>query len=880
MSLWRQFTRGLHVLTHRRASDQEIIDEAQHYLDQATAEHIGRGSSPDEARRAARLELGTVAAVREQVRDYGWENLIDTLFSDLCYAARRLRSSPGFTTVSVLTLALGIGATTAIFSGVNPILFQALPYPVADRIMMLWEKRSDGSRGDGNFGTYRELAARSRSLDAIAVMKPWQPTMTGAAEPERFDGQRVSASYFRVLGVAPAIGKDFLAADDQLNGPMVVILSDALWRRRFGGDSTILGRSITLDDNSYLVLGIMPHGFENVVAPTADVWTPLQYDMSLGSAWGHHLHTIGRLAQGVDAEQAKRELDQIAGAPIVAIPPAPWASVQNGFIVTSLQDDLTRAVKPALLAVLGAVILVLAIACVNVSNLLLARSEQRRGEFAIRAALGAGRKRLIRQLLTESLLLAAIGGLVGMIVAKLGVRALVALSPAGLPRVNAIAVDGSVFAFATGVTVLIGIGFGLIPALHAARPNLQTGLRQGSRRTAGGHHGVRSTLVVAEVALALMLLVGSGLLLRSLQHLFGVAPGFNPSRLLTMQVQISGHRFDDDANTRQFFAQSLDAVRNIPGITAAGLTSQLPLSGEYDKYGVRFESSLPDDPEGEGGVFRYAISPGYIEAMGIPLRRGRVLDEHDITGAPLAALINESFAKRRFPGIDPIGQHLHLGQDTGPWFTIVGVVGDVKQLSLAVNESDAVYVPLPQWYFADHALSLVARSRTNPTALAPAIRAAIWSVDKDQPIVRVATMDDLVADSAAERRFALILFEAFALVALVLAAAGIYGVLSGSVTERTREIGVRSALGASRSHIVGLVVRQGMLLTGLGTLIGLIGAAAASQALISLLFGTSRLDPLTYLGVMVLLLAVSAIACWVPAWRAARVEPSITLRAE
>jgi putative ABC transport system permease protein len=877
VSLWRQLTRGLRGLTHRSLADREVADEVQHYLELSAEAHMARGLSRDEALRAARLELGGVTRVEEQVRGYGWENLVETFLADLRYAARRLRATPGFTAVTVLTLALGIGATTAIFSAVKPVLFEPLPYPQAGRIMAIWDMGPDGARADGTFGTYVELGARSRSFDAIAVMKAWQPTLIGTGEPERLEGQRVSWSYLRVLGVAPALGEDFHPSDDRLDGPRVVILSHALWRRRFGGDRAIIGRPITLDDDSYVVIGIMPRGFENVLAPSAELWMPLQYDMSRGNAWGHHLRIVGRLRPGFGPDEARRELRGIAGGPVPEFPRAPWASLDNGLLVSSLQGDLTRGVKPALLAILGAAALVLVIACVNVTNLLLARGVQRRGEFALRAALGAGHDRLVRQLLTESLLLAALGGAAGMGVAMLGVRALVALSPPDLPRAVAIGVDGVVFAFGLGITTLLGLAVGLSPALHGSRDEPHRDLQHGSARTAGGNRRARSALVVAEVALALVLLVGSGLLFRSLERLLAVSPGFDATGLLTMQVQTSGHRFDDDSTTNRFFSQALEAVRRAPGVRAAALTSQLPLSGDVDRYGVHFDPSPSDDPGEVLGTFRYAVSPGYIETMGIPLRRGRSLDERDRAGAPRVALISESMAKRRLPGLDPIGRRLRIGD--GPSYAIVGVVGDVRQLSLALTESDAVYVTASQWRFADDAMSLVVRPRGGGS-VAPGVRRAIWSVDKDRPIVRVATMGDLVAASGAARRFTLILFEAFALTALALAAAGIYGVLAGSVVERTREIGVRSALGASRRDILALVIRQGMALTGLGVAIGVAGAALATQAIVAMLFGVSRLDPATYLGVIGLLAGVAMTACAVPAWRAARVDPAGTLRSE
>jgi putative ABC transport system permease protein len=878
VGLARQLARGLHALVRRSTTDREIADEVDHYVAEATAAHMARGLSPQDAARAAQLEIGNATSVREQVRTSGWENTIDTALADARYAWRRLRATPGFTAITVLTLALGIGATTAIWSAVSTILFRSLPYPGADRIVTVWDRATDGGRIETTFGTHRELAERARGFSTIAVMKAWQSTATGPAEPERLTGQRVTAGYFRVFGVAPALGRDFADSDDRANGPRVVILSDALWRRRFGADPAIVGRTITLDDDPHLVIGIMPKGFQSVLAPSAELWAPLQYDMLQGRAWGHHLRMAARLRDGQPLDAAARELASISKNPVEEFPRAPWASLQNGLLVGSLQDDVTSGVRPALLAILGAVTLVLVIVCVNVTNLLLARGAQRRGEFAVRAALGASRGRLVRQLLTESLLVAALGGLIGMGVATVAIGVIVRLSPPDLPRVAAIRIDGMVFAVGLALTTLIGLAFGVAPALQAMRSDPNVHLQRASRRATGGHRGTRSALVVAEVALALLLLVSSGLLLRSIERLFAVPIGFDPSRMLTMQVQTAGHRFDDVAITRRFFARVLDEVRRVPGVTAAALTSQLPLSGDADLYGVHFDPSPVNDPGEVRGSFRYAVSPGFFEAMRIPLRRGRLLDERDRADAPLVAVISESVARRRLAGIDPIGRRLKIGDS--PLYTVVGVVGDVRQLSLAFTDADAVYTTASQWGPTDDAMSLVVRARGDAASLAPAVRDAVWSVDKDQPIVRVATMDELLAASAASRRFALTLFEAFALAALVLAAAGIYGVLAGSVVERSREIGVRSALGASQRDIVALVLGQGMRLTALGVVIGLLGTVVATQALVTMLFGVSRLDPVTYVGVIALLAATAAVACAVPAWRASRVDPVTTLRAD
>ena len=532
------------------------------------------------------------------------------------------------------------------------------------------------------------------------------------------------------------------------------------------------------------------------------------------------------------------------------------------------------------MAILGAAGLVLLIVCVNVTNLLLAFGARRRNEFGMRAALGAGQMRMIRQVLTESLLIAAIGGALGIAVAEAGVRALVALSPPDLPRVGAIHVDGAVFAFGLAITTMVGLIVGLLPALQASRGDATAGLQQGSRTTTSGRHSMRRTLAVSQIALALVLLVTAGLVLRSLERLFAIDPGFDAAHLLTLQVQQTGHQLDSDEARARFLTQTLEAVRGVRGVTSAAFTNQLPLSGDFDVYGVKFES-LTGTAE---GALRYSVTPDYFVTMGIPLLRGRLLDERDTAANPGAVVLSESLVKRKFPHQDPIGQRVRVGPNALhadlPWATIVGVVGDVKQASLALSQSEAFYTLTPQWSWVDSAQSLVVRTHGDAARFAPAVKNAIWSVDKDQPVVRVATMSNLLESSEAQRRFALILFEAFGMVALLLAAVGIYGVLSGGVTERMREIGVRAALGASRRSILMLVLRQGMTLTAIGVLIGLLGAMAASRIVVSLLYGVSRFDLLTYISVIALLAIVSGIACWLPAWRAAKVDPSITLRAE
>ncbi|HKV71785.1 MAG TPA: ABC transporter permease [Gemmatimonadales bacterium] len=875
MSIRRQLQRGLAVLFRRDAADQDLSDELEHYVTEAAAAYVRQGLNPAEAERRARMDAGSLASVREEVRSGGWESLIETGLTDVRYALRRLVGSPGFTFVTTLTLALGIGATTAIVSAVTPILFRPLPYPHAERLAAVVEDHK-GVRGAGTFALYHAFADQTHSFDALAVTRRWQPTLTGSGRPDRLVGERVSHEYLRVLGVSPLMGRDFTETEDRLSGPRVVVVSDGLWRGRLSADPAILGKSLMLDGDPYLVIGVMPPGFEDVEDPAAELWAPLQYDMSQGTAWGHHLRTVGRLKPGLGLGAATADVAGVGRTVLTQRRPETY-DPNTDFMVASLQGELTRGVRPALLTIVGAVILVLLIALVNVTNLLLARGVQRRTEFALRAALGAGRSRLVRQLLTESLVVAAVGGALGIAVAAVGVKAIVALSPAGLPRADAIAVNGTVLLVGALVTTLVGLAVGILPALHATRSDPQQDIQQGSRRTVGGHRRARGILVAAEVALALVLLVGSGLLLRSSARLFAVDVGFDQARMLTMQVQLSGHRFDDDSSIVRFYTRALDAVRAVPGVTAAGFTTQLPLSSDDDEYGAHFDAE-PDRPAATYDVFRYAVTPGYLETLGVPLLSGRSLGADDRAGSPLVAVISASLARDRFGAADPLHRQLKLGP-AGP-YTIVGVVGDVHQASLAQSQGEAVYLPVGQWPFPDRSMSLVLRGRGALALLAPAAQSAVWSVDPDQPIVRVATMSDLVARTAGERRFALTLFELFALAALGLAAAGIYGVLSGSVNERTRELGIRSALGASRTEVVRMVVSQGARLTGVGAVLGLIAAAGLSRLIASLLFETPPVEPVTYLTVTALLFVVALVACSVPAVRASRVDPVEALRAD
>jgi putative ABC transport system permease protein len=859
--------------------------EVRHFVEQRARELQREGMSQGQALRRATLEIGNVTLTREHVRRSGWEHGLDTLLGDVRYAARRLARDPVFTLVAALTLALGIGAATAIFSAVNPILFRALPYPGAERVVAVSDRGADGSPAEPTYGTYEELVSRARSFALLSATDLWRPSLTGTDEPERLEGQRVSANYFRTLGVLPAVGRSFDTSEDVRGAARVAVLSDRVVQRRFGGERALVGTSISLNGEPHVVVGIMPPGFVDIMAPATDVWAPLQAQPRAAPQsreWGHHYRIIGRLATGLDVEAARRELAVIASQSVAEFPRPAWAAMANGMLVRGLQDDVTAAARPALIAIVAAAAVLLLIACVNVTNLLLARSGRRRAEFALRSALGAGGRRLVRQLLTESVMLAGIGGALGFVVAQAGVGALVALSPPGLPRAELIRVDGTAFLFGMAVTTIVGIVVGLMPALIASRADVRSGM-QGASRTIASRGATRGVLVVSEVALALVLLVGAGLLLRSLDRLFAVSPGIRPGQALTMQI------VDPDGPTRTseerlaFFEQAVTAVRNVPGVTAAELTSQLPLSGDLDAYGYVVASRPEMQPGEDGAAMRYSVTPDYFRAMGIPLLRGRLLQPTDRAGAPPSFVISESLARGTFGDADPIGQQMRFGPDADgsrPWGTVVGVVGDVKQESLASTFAAAFYVPAGQWRWVDPVQSLVVRTSGDAAAMTNAVKRAVWSVDRNKPITRVATMQELVMRTAAQQRFASVIYGTFAVAALLLAAVGLYGVISGRVAERTREIGIRTALGATRGEIVRGVLSNGLVLTALGVVIGVAGASATSRLLETLLYGVSRADLATYLGVIALLGGVAVVACWAPARRAAAVDPAITLRAE
>jgi putative ABC transport system permease protein len=802
-----------------------------------------------------------------------------TFLADLRHGVRLLRRSPAFTILAVLTLALGVGATTAIFSVADPVLFRPLPFPNADRLVVVGERDADGTMSNVGYATYADLNREARTLERAAAAGSWQVTLDGHGAPERVDGQRVSASFFSMLGVRPALGRDFAPGEDTPATNQVVILGHGLWVRRYGSDSSIVDKNISINGRPYRVAGVLPESYESVIAPGAEIWRVLGYDASLPYACRtcRHLRMFARLRADITPARAAAELSELS-ARLVREYPKEYPAA--GAIVKPLGDATMGPTRPVLWAVFGASVLVLLIAAANVANLQLARAMRREEEFAIRSALGAGRRRLTAQLLAEGIVLALIGGTTGLLVARFTLGALLGQLPPTMPRLSAIRLDGMALAVGAAITVLLGVVVGLVPAARRDDGVLSGALR-GGRRLTYGRHLARASLVVTEVALALMLLVGAGLLGRSLLRLLSVDPGFDASHLLTLQTQSAGPKYPDSLSVYANHMRVIDALRRLPGVERVGTANQLPLGGNVDSYGINGQDKPLANPELAPYADRYTVSPDFIGTMGIAVERGRAFTEADNSDrAPRVVIASAGLAKRIWPGEDPIGKRIRMGDPNGAWRTVIGIVGNIHHRALDADDASQIYIPERQWQFADNAVAVVVRTHGKPSNLASAVRNAAQAVDLTQPITSLSTMDQVIATSTAQRRLALLLFVSFAALALVLAVAGIYGVLAGAVTERTREIGVRTALGATPASILAMVLLQGARLAGAGLLLGLVGALSLGRFLQSLLYGVGSTDPVTLAGVALLLAGVALAACLLPALRALGIDPIAALRAE
>jgi putative ABC transport system permease protein len=797
-----------------------------------------------------------------------------TLLQDLRYGARTLAKKPGFALLIVVTLALGIGANTAIFSAVNAVLLRPLPFAQAEQLVMVYAQTP---RGERNYVAYPDLLdwrRQSQSFSELAGFVPQSVNLTGRDEPARLIGGFVTANFFPLLKVAPAVGRDFRAGEDQPGAAGVAVLSHGLWQTRFGGEASVIGQAVTLNNQPFTVVGVLPPEFafpQNAV----DVWVPLQFYPNFSLDRGRtSAAVLGHLKPDVTMEQAQAEMTAIAGR-LAAEYPA--TNKERGVTLVWLQDDLVERVRPSLLVLWGAVGFVLLLACANVANLLLARASGRAREFALRAALGAGRARLVRQLLTEAVLLALAGGTLGLLLGWWGVDVMAANNPVELLPAADIKLDWTALGFTLGLSLLTGIIFGLAPALRFSRPDLQGVLKEGGKGALGGRSRLRSALVVAQVAIALVLLIGSGLMVKSFLKLAGVAPGFDPDNLLTLEYRVPRNKYPQPAQQWAFHKDVVERVRQLPGVESAAAVGALPHSGNMMTTGFvpSHQADLPAGQEPRAQLNR--ADQYYFSAMRIPLLSGRVFSERDHADAPRVVVINRAMAERFYADRDPVGQTVRLteGNVTA---TIIGVVGDVKHYSLDEPTVAQIYVAYPQDPFIF--TTLVVRTQTEPMAMAGTVRAAVWSVDKDQPVWKVRTMEFLLDRAVGSSRFLTSLLTGFSILALLLAGVGVYGVLSYAVTERTHEIGVRMALGAGRRDILRLIARQGLLLAGVGVGAGLVAAFLLTRFLTQLLFGVSPTDPLTFVGVAALLLVVALAACFVPARRATKVDPMVALRCE
>ena len=855
----------------RRHRDLELDEELAGHMRMAIEERVARGERREDAERAARREFGNVGVVKEVTREMWGGGWFERLLQDVRYGARTLRRSPGFTIVALSTLALGIGATTAMFTVVHAVLLRPLPYPRSDRLVRIaydYPKSPFITEGGISDRQWVDARSRYRMFTRVAAFTPGLVTLTNAGDPVRLQEASVAAGLFETLGITPALGRTFGRDDELVGGEPVVILGDALWRERFGADSNVVGRPITLDGVRHTVLGVMPQGFAYPL--DARLWRPLR--LQLAPNRFQILSVIGRLRDGATRAQALAELDALAAAD----------RARDSMVarVTPLKDTVVGDVTRSLLVFAGAVGLVLLIACTNVANLLLMRATTRRREMAVRAALGAGRRRLVRQLVTESALLWVGAGVAGAGIAVAGVRALLALAPAGrIPRHGEIGVDAVALAFALVVSLGTGLIFGLIPALRATGSSVRDALAASARTMTGRDGRLRGALVMAEIAFALVLLTGAALMMESFIRLRRVELGFRPEGLASLTVDLPDATYQSAPAMQAAHEAVLDRLEKIRGVTSAAAVNFIPLGGPMIRGDIKVDGrTLPPSYL----VAKPSVSPGYFRTMGIRLRLGREFTAQDAASSPHVVIVSESVARQIWPDLSPIGQRISNKDVPGPgdWLTVVGVVDDVGQTSIDVHREPAIYQPiqqLTQTFFLGH-MSFIVRAVGDPALLLPMMRRALRDVDPNQPIGSIGTVESAISATVAEPLFQARLIGAFSIVALVLAAIGIYGVVAYSVAERTREIGIRVALGAGRGDVVGMVLRRLLVLLVPGVALGVAGALATTRVLSSLLFEIRPDDPATFISVAVLLAAVAIVAGMMPARRASRVDPLVALK--
>jgi putative ABC transport system permease protein len=876
--------------------ETEIIEELSQHLDDAYQHALLDGLTAEEAKAVALDELADhqllinelrrserAAPLEPAILGHGRRgNVFEDLLQDIRYGVRALAKNLSFTTVAVIALALGIGANTAIFSVVNAVLLRPLPFKDPSRLIMIWEDASFAGfpHNTPSAADFLDWQNQNQSFSQMSAIERASFNLTNSGDPERLDGRRVSGNFFNMLGVEPQLGRHFTAAEDKAGASHVVMLSNALWQRRFASDPGVVGKQLMLNGESYTVVGVMPPSFQ---FPTSEdlLWTPLAFTNQEATNRGrHYLQVVGRLKDGVTEPQAQAEMSTIASR---LEQQYPRTNTRVGITLVPLHDELVGDIKSPLLLLLGAVAFVLLVACANVANLLLARGAVRQKEIATRVALGASRWRLARQFLTESLLLSLLGGLIGVMLAAVAVYLLRSLIPAGISQADLVGIDLRVLGFTLLISLVTGIVFGLAPITQASNFNLNETLKEGGRDSSAGSRGhrTRSLLVVGEVAISLVLLIGAGLLVNSFIRLSTMNPGFRTDHLLTMNVVLPDTKYREDSAKIGFYDDLVQRVESLPGVKSAAVINSIPLVLQGDSFDISIEGRPEYTPDTRPEITTRAISAHYLKTMGIELLKGREFNEHDRADSTPVAIISKTMAQRLWPNEDPVGKRLKPGslQSNDPWIEVVGIAGDVRQLKLNVDPKLQMYLPYSQFlFFAPR--HLVVNTEVEPLSLAGTLRNTVWQIDRDQPVSNVSTMADVMSESVARQRFTMLLLAILAALALVLAAVGIYGVMSYSVAQRTHEIGVRMALGASTAAVLKLAISQGLRLVTIGLVIGLVIAFLLTRVMSTMLFGVTATDPMTFLIISFVLIAVAAFASYVPARRAAKVDPLVALRYE
>jgi len=879
----------------RKKWELELSEEVRDHVELQITANIAAGMSAQEARRQAALEFGGAEAVKENCREQRRGFWLETLWADARYGVRMMLRSPGFTIVAILTLALGIGANTAIFSVVNGVLLNPLPFPQPEQLVTLSESKPNFATGSISYLNFRDWQRNNHTFSSMAISRPISFSFTGTGEAEQLQAELLSSDYFSLLGVKPVIGRLFAPGEDEVGAAPIVLISAGLWKRKFGSSPEVLGRSMTLDGTGYTIVGVIPAEFDLLTRSfrNSEVYVPIgqwKNNFLLNRGAGLGIHGIGRLKPGVSIEQARADMDEVTHNLIAAYPDTDKGI---GAAVFPLKQDMLGDVKPFLLLLLGAVCFVLLIACVNVANLLLARSTSRNREFAIRAALGAGKGRLIRQLLTESILLGIAGGGLGLLLAIWATRTALQHLPVTLPRAANVGIDARVLIFTITISVAVGIIFGLAPALKSLNPVLQVTLDEGGRGGSGARHRAQSVFVVVEMALALVLLAGAGLMVRTLGRLWSQDPGFNPRNVLTFNLSPPPSLMNSNAETVRAFTRELDRrIAAAPGVQAVSMTwAAIPMSGDDEDIFWLDGQPKPASQNDMNWAVKYVVDPDYLKVMQIRLRRGRFFTPQDNEHAPSVAVIDDTLAKKYFGSDDPVGRRIRLVENEGMGdgtTEIVGVVDHVNQWGLASDAQNLqaqIYLSsmqMPDAYtvLISYGTTAVVRYAGSAAGIIASIRDTSRQMNSEQVVYGEQTMDEIIASSVSDRQFSMVLLGTFAALALILSSIGIYGVISYLVGQRTREIGIRIALGAQRKDVMKLVLGEGVKLAVVGAVIGLAAAFGVTRLMSKLLYGVSATDPLTFSAVATVLLGVALLACYIPARRAMGVDPNVALRYE